>query len=73
MALIGLFAVGLSGYALITGQGGAWVDSMGSKTPASPLATRTVAVIGLIAGLFIICLAASLGFAAAMGLLTGYQ
>jgi len=73
MALTGVFAVGLSGYALVTGQGGAWVDRMGNKAPANPAATRLVAIIGLIVGFFVLCLAASIGAAASMGILSGYE
>jgi hypothetical protein len=60
LVLVGLAALGLSVYALVTGQGGAWVDSDGIKRAGSPTTTRVFAVLGIIGGLFIICLGVSL-------------
>ena len=67
---MGLFASGLSLYALITGKGGAWIRERGLtryKTAGSPLATRITAVVGLIVGLMILCIAASVGLALVVG------
>lgn len=60
LVLVGLAALGLSVYALVTGQGGAWVDSDGKKRPGSPSTTRIFAIIGIVGGLFFICLGLSL-------------
>jgi hypothetical protein len=60
LALVGLGALGLSVYALVTGQGGALVRRDGTKVAAGAGSTRVMAVIGIVAGLFFICLAASL-------------
>ncbi len=66
LGLVGLFASGLSLYALITGKGGAWIRERGLtryKAAASPTATRITAIVGLIVGLMILCMAASVGLA----------
>lgn len=60
LTLVGLVALAISVYALVTGQGGAWVDSDGIKRAGSPTTTRIFAIVGIIGGLFFICLGLSL-------------